>query len=269
MRRAGGFFLRIKLLSRQMNFLHALWKVVSSRLQLVRNPKRWGELAEVLLPAQGKRPRKREQVAAVCYRLRKLKIEFLLVRTRKGRWTFPKGGVVRGLSRAQSAALEAFEEAGVHGRIELASFARYTLRKRNGSESEAETTTHAHLCEVLRLSAPEESNRNPTWFSAEKSQLRLSEGRSPQDAAELARVVARAVTRIERLSTPNGNGSDAIRKVQFESCVTEPARLIARVALFPYLRQGDAESAPIIELDPDSRKTLRLQPGRASRRVPK
>jgi len=52
-------------------------------------------------------------------------IEFLLVQTRGGRWIFPKGGVERGLTRAQSAALEAFEEAGVHGRIEAAAFARY------------------------------------------------------------------------------------------------------------------------------------------------
>ena len=194
--------------------------VVPPKLQLVR--KRWAEVAEVLLPAHGRRSRKREQVSAVCYRIRKFKIEFLLVHTRKGRWTFPKGGVVRGLSRAQSAALEAFEEAGVHGRIEQASFMRYSLRKRS-SESAIETITYAHLCEVLRLSAPEEPKRHPTWCSPEKTRLYLSQGRSARDAAELARVVFRALSRIERLRQTNGNGSDPLGKVKFESSNDRPA----------------------------------------------
>jgi hypothetical protein len=71
----------------------------------------------------------RQQVAAVCYRAGTGGIEFLLVRTRGGRWIFPKGGVEPGLTQAQSAALEAFEEAGVHGRIEEMPFARYRLTK--------------------------------------------------------------------------------------------------------------------------------------------
>src|SRR5882672_5085191 len=70
-----------------------------------------------------------EQVAAVCYWVRGSGIEFLLVRTRgSGRWTFPKGSAEPGLTHAQAAALEAFEEAGVHGRIEEASFARYVRK---------------------------------------------------------------------------------------------------------------------------------------------
>src|ERR1700722_20901830 len=77
--------------------------------------------------------KRRQQVAAVCYRIRKLGIEFLLVQTRNERWIFPKGGVELGLTQAQSAALEAFEEAGVHGRIEEMPFSRYRLAK-NGSQ---------------------------------------------------------------------------------------------------------------------------------------
>src|SRR5271167_689369 len=73
--------------------------------------------------------RGRQQVAALCYRIRKRGLEFLLVQTRGGRWIFPKGGVEPGFTHAQSAALEAFEEAGVHGRIEEIPFARYFRRK--------------------------------------------------------------------------------------------------------------------------------------------
>src|SRR5438132_14280490 len=114
-----------------------------------------------------------EQVAAVCYRVRGDSIEFLLVQTRgSGRWTFPKGSAEPGLTHAQAAALEAFEEAGVHGRIEEASFTHYTRRKRadmrgSSRSPKRELVVNAHLCEVLRLGPPQESNRNPTWFSAQ------------------------------------------------------------------------------------------------------
>ena len=92
--------------------------------------------------------RGRDQVAAVCYRIRDRKVEFLLVQTRGGRWTFPKGSAEPGLTRAQAAALEAFEEAGVHGRMEVACFAQYRHRKRSSRKSAGgEMVVSAHLCE--------------------------------------------------------------------------------------------------------------------------
>jgi len=150
-----------------------------------------------------------DQVAAVCYRVRRSDIEFLLVRTNSGHWTFPKGKAEPGLTHAQAVALEAFEEAGVHGRMEETSFAQYVRRKsrdaRNGMRSagkpaQEELAVQAHLCEVSRLEPPQESNRRPTWFPPEKAKRRLQEDRSPDFAAELARVVDRAVTRIRRLN---------------------------------------------------------------------
>jgi 8-oxo-dGTP pyrophosphatase MutT (NUDIX family) len=150
-----------------------------------------------------------EQVAAVCYRLRGGNIEFLLVRTGKGRWIFPKGSVEPGLTHAQAAALEAFEEAGVHGRIEEASFTSYVRRGRrqlrNSAErlEEKESAVNAHLCEVLRLVQPLELDRNPTWFAAEKAKHRLQEGRTADFGTELARVVDRAVSRVRRFRDQN------------------------------------------------------------------
>jgi len=160
-------------------------------------------------------PKGRQLVAAVCYRIRRRGIEFLLVQTRGGRWIFPKGGVEPGLTRAQSAALEAFEEAGVHGRMEETAFARYLRRKTDPPAANSEKrpsssrssirpeqpefAVTAHLCEVFRLEPPQESNRNPTWFSAEKAKQRLVQSRPPEFGAELARVVDRAVARIRRL----------------------------------------------------------------------
>ena len=169
-------------------------------------------------PSRRRKTRGFEQVAAVCFRISSRGIEFLLVRTRGGRWTFPKGGTEPGLSYAQAAALEAFEEAGVHGRIEEASFAHYTGRKHGKSRESAETKliVHAHLCQVLRLDAPQECNRNPTWFSPEKAKQRLREDRVRDDGAEVARIVDRAVARIQRLSNGNAAQTDALQKVQFE-----------------------------------------------------
>jgi 8-oxo-dGTP pyrophosphatase MutT (NUDIX family) len=145
-----------------------------------------------------------EQVAAVCYRMRRGTVEFLLIQTRgSGRWTFPKGSAEPGLTHAQAAALEAFEEAGVHGRMEEASFTRYFRRKPgeargSGAKSPRKLAINAHLCEVLRLTSPQEPGRNPTWFSAEKAKQHLRQDRPPEFGAELARVVDRAVARIRR-----------------------------------------------------------------------
>ena len=161
-----------------------------------------------------------EQVAAVCYRMRGDVMEFLLVQTGKGRWIFPKGSVEPGLTHAQAAALEAFEEAGVHGRMEEASFTRYTRRKRGEPRNPAGPVVNAHLCEVMRLVPPQEFNRNPTWFSAEKAKRRLLEDRGVEFGAELARVVDRAVSRIRRTrgstaSAARDSQAHGLQKVQF------------------------------------------------------
>ena len=194
-----------------------------------------------------------EQVAAVCYRVRGGGIEFLLVRTRGGgRWTFPKGSAEPGLTHAQAAALEAFEEAGVHGRIEEASFATYVRRERGvrklGSRSGGkDLAVNAHLCEVSRLSPPKESGRNRTWFSVEEAKSRLREGRESDDGAEFARVVDRAAARIRRLRGEIGipdDGprpdrpaqEDGLRRVQFEAYAgAETAR--EGVSFMPYVRR--------------------------------
>jgi 8-oxo-dGTP pyrophosphatase MutT (NUDIX family) len=208
-----------------------------------------------------------EQVAAVCYRVRSSGIEFLLVQTRgSGRWTFPKGSAEPGLTHAQAAALEAFEEAGVHGRIEELSFTRYIRRKRGDARNSAarsakQPAINAHLCEVLRLSPAQESKRNRTWFSAEDARRRLREGRNSDDWAEFTRVVDKAVARIQRSRAETGMvdvhpqddpprydrprqdrprqealQKDALRKVQFD--FAEAYGRVAEASYMPYVRRG-------------------------------
>jgi 8-oxo-dGTP pyrophosphatase MutT (NUDIX family) len=209
-----------------------------------------------------------EQVAAVCYRVRGTGIEFLLVRTRKGRWTFPKGGAESGLTHAQAAALEAFEEAGVHGRIEEVSFARYRRGKQGKVQANAEesatggTVVHAYLCEVLRLGPPQEFNRNRTWFSPERAKWQLRESRSSENGADIARIVDRAVVRIQRLRRMAGVATDALQKVRFEA--TDVSRM-EKALFFQHLgrKRGGKEDSAAIEFAVNAylREILRLTPG--------
>jgi 8-oxo-dGTP pyrophosphatase MutT (NUDIX family) len=184
--------------------------------------------------SQLRKVRNCEQVAAVCYRLRNDAVEFLLVRTRgSDRWTFPKGSAERGLTHAQAAALEAFEEAGVHGRIEETAFVRYNSRKRtvgktSASSGRRELSVNAHLCEVMRLTKPKEMNRDRTWFSPNEAGNRLRKGRRNDEAAEFDRVLEKAVARIQGLLrgsevVPDQGArvpvNDPLRKVQFEASI--------------------------------------------------
>jgi 8-oxo-dGTP pyrophosphatase MutT (NUDIX family) len=195
--------------------------------------------------------RGREQAAAVCYRVGKRGVEFLLVRTRGGRWTFPKGGIEPGLTYAQSAALEAFEEAGVHGRIEALAFARYMRRAPSKSAAKF-VLVHAYLCEVSRLGKPQESKRDRTWFLSEKAKRRLEEGRASECGGELAAIVDRAVARVRRLRSGEagevrGNAQkDGLQRV----CLEAPSWMglqgkAAAAALAGYIRRHVRTSTEI------------------------
>src|SRR3974390_514759 len=137
----------------------------------------------------------RIHVAAVCYRLKGDEPEFLLVRPRSGRSTFPKGGVEDDAPHADAAAREAFEEAGVKGHIEFEPFHWYFHSKRERS-SRSVVAVQTHLCEVERLVSPKEERRDPTWFKADKARRRLRENRTPELAQEVIDVVDRAIQRI-------------------------------------------------------------------------
>ncbi len=140
--------------------------------------------------------RKRVLVAAACFRIRRGELEFLLVRTRGGRWTFPKGAVNGDRSDAEAATREAREEAGVIGRTQQRPFARYRHVKSGAWRIEAESLVKVYLCEVVQVQQPEETFRMPRWFSPEAAKSHLAESRTPSYAREAARVVDLAVERL-------------------------------------------------------------------------
>jgi 8-oxo-dGTP pyrophosphatase MutT (NUDIX family) len=139
-------------------------------------------------------------VAAVCYRVRGGKPEFLLVRTRNGHWTFPKGGVGGDATTADAAAREAYEEAGVRGSVERVPFASYRhCKPRKPRSRRLVVMVHAHLCEVKKLVTPLEDYRTPRWFRTDKAKRRLQKFRSAEFAAEIISVIDRAAQLIPRL----------------------------------------------------------------------
>jgi 8-oxo-dGTP pyrophosphatase MutT (NUDIX family) len=238
-----------------------------------------------------------DQAAAVCYRVRHDEVEFLLVHTSGGqRWTFPKGSAERGLTHAQAAALEAFEEAGVRGRMEEAPFAQYVHRLAGEKSSKvscrSKITVNAHLCEVLRLSPTRESNRDRTWFSVQEARQRLREGRGTKEGNELVRVVNRAVERIHAICGANVGDdqpttyrhgllerdllhsgalqkNDALRKVKFDFAeaygwgATHSSSMRARLGetqqtamAAAAVRRGETLPCEILEFDPPKRLKL-------------
>jgi 8-oxo-dGTP pyrophosphatase MutT (NUDIX family) len=138
------------------------------------------------------------QVAAVCYRQQGGVPRFLLVRTSSGRWTFPKGRLEEGLSHSEVAALEAFEEGGVQGKVDPRPIGRYLHRKESLRLRGMDITVIAFLLEVTIADLPSESHRTPRWFDAAEAKLRLADRRSGKYRRGMERVFDCALRQIAR-----------------------------------------------------------------------
>jgi len=150
------------------------------------------------------------QVAAVCFRKNSSGVEFLLVQTDGGRWTFPKGNIKPWMGARKSALLEAMEEAGADGNIDERPFHTYVAAKGVFWKAEGvqEYSVQSYLMEVKQTSMPAEGFREPTWFPAATAREQLAEGRERKYAQELARAVdeaLKAINRIKNLPSRNGH----------------------------------------------------------------
>lgn len=73
------------------------------------------------------------QAGAIPYSLIDGQIAVLLVTSRRtGRWIFPKGGLMAGLTASETAAQEALEEAGVEGKVAEVPLGSWRTIKRRG-----------------------------------------------------------------------------------------------------------------------------------------
>lgn len=72
-----------------------------------------------------------KQSGVIPYRIRNGKIQVLLISSRKSqKWVIPKGGICKGMTPPDSAAKEAWEEAGVIGTVNTEKVGAYQYRKR-------------------------------------------------------------------------------------------------------------------------------------------
>lgn len=139
-----------------------------------------------------------DRVAAVCYRQADGSVQFKLVRTNGGRWTFPKGHIEKGETPWVAAQREALEEAGVRGRIETEPLAVFPHEKRAPDGRRMELTVAAYLLHVESESDTPEQDRDPTWFSPEQAKQKLAEKRSPRYQQAYSTVIDEACRRLAR-----------------------------------------------------------------------
>ncbi len=118
------------------------------------------------------------QYAALCYRLSgKDTNEVLLITSRDtGRWVIPKGWPMKGKSGAECALREAFEEAGVEGRLSPDPIGVYPYDKVLPDRVTPCIVT-VYPVEVSHLSKdfPEKGQRERRWFKAKKAAAKVDE----------------------------------------------------------------------------------------------
>lgn len=115
-----------------------------------------------------KKPTKKKQYAAVPWRYNGAGREVLLISSRDtGRWVIPKGWPIRGLSPGETAAREAYEEAGLGGRISKKPIGTFEYRKRMQDGRVFPTKVDVFALEqmVQHPEWPEQGQRKAQWFS--------------------------------------------------------------------------------------------------------
>jgi predicted phosphate transport protein (TIGR00153 family) len=111
----------------------------------------------------------------------------LLITSREtGRWVVPRGNPVRGLTGHESAAVEAWEEAGIRGPLSELPIGHYPYEKvkRSGRAVPTDVTLYAMAVEQELFAWPERPERNRRWFAQEEAAGLVAE---PRLAALLAR----------------------------------------------------------------------------------
>jgi 8-oxo-dGTP pyrophosphatase MutT (NUDIX family) len=114
------------------------------------------------------------------------KAEVLLVTGRRsGRWMIPKGWPMPGKSLADSAAQEAFEEAGIKGQVDPEPLGTFRHIKQHLLFGRMEVDIRVHLLAVKRELSdwPEKGERSRKWFALDDAAERV-------DSTELGAIIA-------------------------------------------------------------------------------
>lgn len=129
-----------------------------------------------LSPAVMAQPR--QQCAALCYRTQGSKLQILLITSRgTKRWIIPKGWQVKGRTMAQSAVIEAWEEAGVIGRQHDTPLGSYGYIKIERSKTAVPCCASVFPIKVKsqKSNFPERGQRKLKWFSPKKAAQKVTE----------------------------------------------------------------------------------------------
>ena len=114
----------------------------------------------------------RLQIAALCHRLRDGQREVLLVTTKSTqRWILPKGWPILSLNAHHTAAVEAFEEAGVIGTALKKPFASFQSHKGGEGGLRLRTEVLVFLVDVESTTSifPDKEERDVRWLPIQEA----------------------------------------------------------------------------------------------------
>lgn len=120
----------------------------------------------------------RAQLAALPYRLIEERLEVLLITSRETRrWIITKGWTEKGTKPDDMAAREAFEEAGIRGKIGKFPHDSYRYEKRLTEKRSVECLVTVYLLEVDQELEEwlEKAERERRWLSSSQAALEVSE----------------------------------------------------------------------------------------------
>ena len=127
----------------------------------------------------------RSQFAGLCYQYQNEKLRILLITSRRTRrWIVPKGWLKNNHTPAQSAAREAWEEAGVIGKAIETCVGLFAYRKTISEDDSLPCVAMIYPVKVNRLAKkyPEAGQRKRKWVSRKEAARMV-------DEPELARIL--------------------------------------------------------------------------------
>jgi 8-oxo-dGTP pyrophosphatase MutT (NUDIX family) len=147
-----------------------------------------------------------QQNAAICWRMRRGRVQVLLITSRDtGRWILPKGWPMDGKTAAETAACEAWEEAGVEGAIDDSGpLGFYGYEKIRMPKQSLPCLVSVFALRVTGLASkfPERKQRRRKWFDAPKAAQKVAE-------TELRHLLDHLVVSNDQLAVAEGKLPDA------------------------------------------------------------
>ncbi|NEX45785.1 NUDIX hydrolase [Pseudotabrizicola algicola] len=120
-----------------------------------------------------------EQCAALCWRMHRGHVQVLLITSRDtGRWIVPKGWPISGKTSAETAAIEAWEEAGVRGAMDAdqpLGIYGYDKIRTPRKAIPCRVSVFALRVAMLAEKFPERKQRRRKWFDARKAARKVAE----------------------------------------------------------------------------------------------